>query len=43
MKPMLLAFVAIAVIAVAADRLLREAGFSSQDRNAGTAVRLGDS
>jgi hypothetical protein len=43
MKPMLLAFIAIVVIAVAANRLLDEVGFSSQDRNAGAAVRLSDS
>jgi hypothetical protein len=43
MKPMLLAFITIAVIGFAADRLLDKVGFSSQDRNAGASVRLGGS
>ena len=41
MKPMLLAFITIAVIAVAANQTLQRVGFSSQDRNAGADVRLG--
>ncbi len=40
MKNMLLAFLAIAVIAVGSNLILMQAGFSSQDRTAGTAVRL---
>lgn len=40
MKAMLIAFVAIAVIAVGSNLILNEAGFSSQDRAAGSAVRL---
>ncbi|MGR3660268.1 MAG: hypothetical protein ACU0CA_03640 [Paracoccaceae bacterium] len=43
MKPMLLAFITIVVIAVASNQLLQRVGFSSQDRNAGADVRLGDS
>ena len=42
MKTMLIAFVAIAVIAIGANMVLKQAGFSSQDRSAGAAVRLGD-
>lgn len=42
MKAMLIAFVAIAVIAVGANYILGQAGFSSQERTAGSAVRLGD-
>ena len=40
MKAMLLAFVAIAVVAVGSNLFLKQAGFSSQDRAAGSAVRL---
>ena len=40
MKAMLIAFVAIAVIAVGSNMILGQAGFSSQDRAAGSAVRL---
>ncbi|MGH1576266.1 hypothetical protein [Planktotalea sp.] len=40
MKTMLIAFVAIAVIAVGSNMILGAAGFSSQDRTAGSAVRL---
>ncbi len=40
MKAMLVAFVAIAVIAVGSNLILGEAGFSSQDRATGAAVRL---
>ena len=40
MKTMLLAFLAIAVIAVGSNLMLGQAGFSSQDRAAGSAVRL---
>ncbi|MGB3243906.1 MAG: hypothetical protein WBB25_05200 [Sulfitobacter sp.] len=40
MKAMLLAFVAIAVIAVGSNLILKEAGFSSQDRASGPDVRL---
>ena len=43
MKPMLFAFVAIVVIAIAADRISKEVGISSQDRNAGADVRLSGS
>ena len=39
---MLIAFAAIVVIAVGANYTLNQAGFSSQDRTAGTAVRLDD-
>ena len=42
MKPMLLAFVATALIAVAADQILASMGFSVADRTSGEAVRLGD-
>jgi len=42
MKTMLTAFAAIVVIAVGANFILGQAGFSSQDRTAGAAVRLGD-
>lgn len=41
MKAMMYAFVAIAVIAVGANFVLEQAGFSSADRNAGQDVRLG--
>ncbi len=40
MKAMLAGFALIAVIAVGADLALESAGFSSQDRNSGAAVRL---
>lgn len=40
MKAMLLAFLAIAVIAVGSNTVLEQAGFSSQDRTVGPAVRL---
>ena len=40
MRPMLLAFLAIAVITVGAWYGLREAGFSAADRQSGDAVRL---
>lgn len=42
MKAMFIAFAAIAVIAVASNLILGQAGFSSQDRAAGSAVRLDD-
>ncbi len=42
MKAMLAAFVAIVVIAVGANYILGQVGFSSQDRTAGDAVRLDD-
>ncbi|EBA02459.1 MAG: hypothetical protein P8Q99_09230 [Paracoccaceae bacterium] len=40
MKSMLIAFVAIAVIAVGSNSFLGQAGFSSQEAATGTAVRL---
>lgn len=40
MKAMLTAFAAIAVIAVGANLILHEAGFSSQDQTASPSVRL---
>ncbi|WP_420862529.1 hypothetical protein [Algirhabdus cladophorae] len=40
MKAMMLAFAAIAVIAVGSNVILGQAGFSSQDRATGPAVRL---
>ena len=40
MKAMLMAFVAIAVIAVAADLGLERAGFSAAEVTSGPAVRL---
>jgi len=40
MKAMLLAFVAIAVIAVGANFGLSQAGFSAQERATGSSVRL---
>lgn len=40
MRPMLLAFAAIAAITVAAPFILGSAGFSSADRGSGSAVRL---
>lgn len=42
MKAMLIAFAAIAVIAVGSNLILDQVGFSSQDRAAGPAVRLDD-
>ena len=42
MKAMLAAFVAIAVIAVGSNLILKDVGFSSQDRATGAAVRLDD-
>ena len=41
MRTMLVAFVAVGVIAVAADRALEGAGFSTQERTTGVDVRLG--
>ncbi|MEZ5651664.1 MAG: hypothetical protein R3E87_14095 [Burkholderiaceae bacterium] len=43
MKSMLLAFVAIAVIAIGADFLLHDIGFSSAERHSSDSVRLGES
>jgi len=40
MKAMLYAFAAIAVIAIGSNLILNNAGFSSQERGAGDAVRL---
>jgi len=40
MKTMLIAFGAIVVIAIGSNLILGQAGFSSQDRSAGNAVRL---
>ncbi|WP_298291847.1 hypothetical protein [uncultured Litoreibacter sp.] len=40
MKAMLAAFLAIAIIAVGSNMVLNEAGFSSQQRATGSAVRL---
>lgn len=40
MKTMLVAFVAIALIAVGSNMILGVIGFSSQDRTSGAAVRL---
>ncbi len=40
MKPMFAAFVAMAIISVAADAVLDGAGYSSDVQNAGSAVRL---
>ncbi len=40
MKSMYLAFLVIAVLAVAADYGLHRAGFSAQDMTSGPAVRL---
>lgn len=40
MREIILAFVAMAVIAVGANYLLDETGFSSQDQTTGNAVRL---
>ena len=40
MRAMLTAFVAVAVIAVGADIILDNVGYSSQDRGSSSAVRL---
>lgn len=40
MKAMLTGFVAIAVIAVGANLILQNAGYSAEEQSAGTAVRL---
>ncbi|WP_255569791.1 hypothetical protein [Actibacterium sp. 188UL27-1] len=40
MRPMLLAFLAIAIITVGAWYGLNQAGFSAADRQSGDAVRL---
>ena len=40
MREIVLAFVAMALISVGANCALHEAGFSSQDRTSGEAVRL---
>ena len=40
MKPMLIAFIATAIIALSADRALEYAGFSASERNAAPSVRL---
>ncbi|GAB5432418.1 MAG: hypothetical protein EpisKO_17880 [Epibacterium sp.] len=40
MKAMLTGFAIIAVIAVGADLALEQAGYSAQEQNSGTAVRL---
>jgi len=40
MKPMLLAFFAIIVIAIGSNIVLNQAGFSSQEHGSGSAVRL---
>ncbi|WP_294607470.1 hypothetical protein [Roseovarius sp.] len=42
MKAMITAFVACAIIAAAAPYLLEAAGFSTEAKRAGDAVRLGD-
>jgi hypothetical protein len=42
MKAMLIAFASIALIAVGSNMILGQVGFSSQDRTAGSAVRLDD-
>ncbi len=42
MKNILLAFLAIAVIAIGSNRILMQAGFSSQDRTVSPSVRLDD-
>ncbi|WP_299149362.1 hypothetical protein [uncultured Tateyamaria sp.] len=42
MKAMLLAFVTLGVVSVGAYLILNEAGFSSQERGSGAAVRLDD-
>lgn len=43
MKVMLTAFVAIIIIAAGANYGLKHIGFSSQDRNSGADVRVGES
>ncbi|MFC6589462.1 hypothetical protein [Sulfitobacter pacificus] len=40
MKAMMLAFLAVAVIAVGSNVVLKQAGFSSQDRTSSSSVRL---
>ena len=42
MKAMLIAFAAIIVIAIGANVALDNVGFSSEERTAGSAVRLDD-
>lgn len=42
MKAMLAAFVAIAVISVGSNVVLKQVGFSTQERASGPAVRLDD-
>ncbi|MDW3181981.1 MULTISPECIES: hypothetical protein [unclassified Roseobacter] len=42
MREIILAFVAMAVIAVGANFALNEAGFSAAEQGTGQAVRLGD-
>ncbi|MES0812183.1 hypothetical protein ABLO27_22030 [Roseibium sp. SCPC15] len=42
MKAMLLAFVAIAVIAIGANQVLEHLGFSSAEQTSSSSVRLGD-
>lgn len=42
MREIILAFVAMAVIAVGANFTLNEAGFSAAEQGSGQAVRLGD-
>jgi hypothetical protein len=42
MKAMLTAFAAIVLIAIGANFILGNAGFSSAERNAGPSVRLDD-
>ena len=42
MKAMLAAFVAIAVISVGSNFVLKNVGFSSEERTSGAAVRLDD-
>ncbi|MES0881102.1 hypothetical protein [Roseibium sp. SCP14] len=42
MKTMLLAFVAIAVIAIGANQALEHLGFSSAEQTSSSSVRLGD-
>ncbi len=40
MKPMLLAFIALAIITFGADKALDMIGFSAADQTSGEAVRL---
>ena len=42
MKAMFIAFATIVVVAVGSNLILGQAGFSSQDRATGSAVRLDD-